>query len=483
MARTRRKGGVLFRIPKPPPAPLAIPVAIGPEVPMFPPAAPALGPEVPMFPPAVPMFPPAAPALGPEVPMVPPAVPMVPPAPVLATVPPATRHDLFAPPLLAARIPLLMPRAPAKFLRSGSYGCTYRPPLTCDGETTPDKNTVTKLIQPDDAREELGFAKILEPVDPTQQYFVYPSRSCKRTLKQGQPDFSETDKCRPTHGLDDAMLLIMPDGGTNLEDFDPRQKEYGATFSGVRNLLEGLQKLHEAGYVHTDIKPENLVGFVDGAVVKMRFIDFGLMRNHVDWVSDYIFEHVYPWYSFELRYLSDNYVEYDRIKYWKKYRADSLGYQPESRDPHAWIEATPGNQLKPEVIRGSRKLYESYVLDKKTVGSKILTMNDTYGLGRTLGQLYYRLMSHSPYGPDIVHTNKHRRRMILNKARTADQLYLQELTKESFDAHVKLAEFSTKWFYMCESMMHPRPADRMTLTETLKYFDDILTPAIPIYFS
>jgi serine/threonine protein kinase len=373
---------------------------------------------------------------------------------------------------------------PAKFLRSGSYGCTYRPPLTCDGETTTEKNTVTKLIQDDDAQEELGFAKILEPIDPSQQYFIYPGRSCKRTLKIGQPDYSETSKCMPTTRLDEAMLLIMPDGGTNLEDFDPPQDKYGATFSGARNLLEGLKKLHDAEHVHFDIKPENLVGFIDGDVVKLRFIDFGLMKKHIDWQKDdYKFEFTYPWWIYEIRYLSDYYNDHDKIRQWKKYARDSLGYQSESRDSQAWANPVTGGIITPEIARESRELYVEYQADKPNVGSRILVMNDGHSLGRSLEQFYYRLTSHSPDGSDIVHTNAKHRRMIITQDLGADQLYLHEMSQEAYETQKKLAEFSKLWFHMCETMMHPRVTLRMSLADALKYFDETLAPAIPQYFS
>jgi hypothetical protein len=380
--------------------------------------------------------------------------------------------------------PIVPERQPALFVRSGSYGCTYRPPLTCDGETTVEENTVTKLIQPDEAQDELEFAMILKPIDPDQKYFVYAGRSCRRTLDNTQPDYAETSKCRPTRNIPEATLLIMPDGGTDLDVFAPPQEKYGAVFSGVRNLLEGLQKLHDGQYVHFDIKPENLVGFIDGDSVLMRFIDFGLMRKHVDWEKDnYKFEFTYPWWAYELRYLSDYYNDGNKLREWKRYIKDSLGYQPESRDNLAWANPTTGGLITPEIAKESFDLYKEYQADKPKVGSKILTMNDTFSLGRTLGQLYYRLTSHSPAGANILHTNAKRRRMVITQDQPPDELHLHEMTQESYEIQKKLAEFSKLWFHMCETMMHPRVTMRMTLPDALKYFDQTVAPAIPQYFS
>jgi hypothetical protein len=53
------------------------------------------------------------------------------------------------------------------------------------------------------------------------------------------------------------------------------------------------------------------------------------------------------------------------------------------------------------------------------------------------------------------------------------------MTPEIYAAQKKLAEFSTLWFHMCETMMHPRVTMRMTLSDALKYFDETIAPAIP----
>ena len=445
MVRTRRnRGGVLPRITQTPHTP-------GPAVPMFPQVVPQLGPVVPMFPPPLPPV-----AMRPPLLMPPPRKP-------------------------GATLVQLQPQAAAPaYYRSGSYGCTYKPPLTCDGETTTEPNSITKLMVPGEAAKELGYGDIIRPIDPNQDYFVYPSRSCKRTLGASQPDYAETSKCQPTDTIPDATLLIMPDGGTNLEEFIPPRALYGATFLGVRGLMEGLIKLHDHEYTHTDIKPGNIVANPDGASVKLRYIDFGLLRKHIDYAEDdVIFSFNYPWYSFELRFLSTQYDPLYSAREWNNFKIQSLYYQSESREPTRWTGIIPSDDVR----RDCDKLYAEFELDKKTVGSEILKQNDSYSLGRTLEQLYYRLTSHSLHGTDIIFRNLRGRKMILVAGTSNVELTLQQITRDVFDIQLKLSEFSKLWFHMCEGMMHPRYSMRMSVQKALEFFDANIAPQIPIHFS
>lgn len=424
--------------------------------------------------PAVPMFQ----NLIPQLPAVPPPPPALPPA---ALLPP--RHPGIG--RQTARRNLVVPPS-AKMIKQGSYGCLYRPPLKCglSSGVVQEANEVTKLITKTNAAKELEEADKLRPIDAAQKYFVYSGKSCDFTVNAADP---EINRCRAVRGRMSAKLLIMPDGGVDLDDYSPKSSEYAATFAGFRNLLEGLQALHTGGYAHFDIKPGNMVARMDGDVCIARFIDFGLMRSHNPYPEeDHRYEYDYPWYSFEIKFLSTTFDQTKIDDYWKEYVRVSLGYQPESRDNSVWRDAsnlTPGMMT----VARSFQVYQEFTkpgADKATVGSKILIQNDVYALGRSLGQIYYRLTSHSPdnNARDIYFKGSAGGRLKLTPSPSAGDLAVLQLTQAEYDVQLKLSDFSKLWYTMCELMMHPQPNKRITLAAAIAYFDVKLAPAIPIYF-
>ena len=444
--RTRRlKGGV------------GTPVAPVNQTPLTP-----QGPVVPMFQNPVPQLP---------------AVPPPPPLPPAALLPP--RHPGIG--RQTASRGLVAPPSP-KMIKQGSYGCLYRPPLKCglSSGVVQEANEVTKLITKTNAAKELEEADKLRPIDGEQKYFVYSGKSCDFTVNAANP---EINRCRAVRGRPSAKLLIMPDGGVDLDDYSPKPSEYAATFAGLRNLLVGLQALHTGGYAHFDIKPGNMVARMDGGVCIARFIDFGLMRSHNPYPEeDHRYEYDYPWYSFEIKFLSTKFDQTKIDDYWKEYVRVSLGYQPESRDNSVWHETS--TNLIPGMMTMARsfQVYQEFNRDKATVGSKILTQNDVYALGRSLGQIYYRLTSHSPDNGDIYFKGSAGARVKLTPSPSAGDLAVLQLTQAEYDVQLNLSEFSKLWYTMCEKMMHPQPIKRITLAAAIAYFDLKLAPAIPIYF-
>lgn len=68
-----------------------------------------------------------------------------------------------------------------------------------------------------------------------------------------------------------SLMEVMED----LED-ESKKLNYEIGSEIIRNLIEGLMRLHIAGYVHRDIKPENILIRLEGDITKPIFIDFGL---------------------------------------------------------------------------------------------------------------------------------------------------------------------------------------------------------------
>lgn len=393
---------------------------------------------------------------------------------------PAPAPPIGSPPFArTAPVPLPDP----KFLAKGSYGCAYRPPLACDGETTVEPDTVSKLITPASAAEEMKFQAMLAPIDPTQDYFLYPKRSCDKTTTSTDAKLrAELQKCTPVAQYPKAKLLILPDGGTSLEKL-PKSSQIGATLVAMRNLLVGLQKLHAGGYAHMDIKPDNIV-LKDG---KARYIDFGLSRKFGDPIPDPSLYHFnYPWWPFELRILAG---EKPPFTTWEDFRNRSLQYQPESRDLFQWV-ANDARTFRPEIVAAMSNVYTQYTADKANLTRQLMIWTDTYGLGRTLQQVYFGLTGQSvtrlrldPSGNgEVAHMLPDGRRVKPEKLdlTTGSQTYgdIVQHTRQK-----RLAGFTRTWCKWCEGMMDPDPTKRTSIDDALAFYDATIRPEITRFFS
>lgn len=86
-----------------------------------------------------------------------------------------------------------------------------------------------------------------------------------------------------------VFLIMEYVPGTRLEDSRPQ--EYGEIVDVFRQTARGLGAMHDAGFVHADIKPNNLIRGEDG---KIKIIDFGqsctlgTVKDRVQGTPDYI---------------------------------------------------------------------------------------------------------------------------------------------------------------------------------------------------
>jgi serine/threonine protein kinase len=176
----------------------------------------------------------------------------------------------------------------------GSFGCVYKPSLRCAADLQPEENNVSKLIYRRNLLKEKGPA-VLPEINAAQEYFVYPRMDCPFNSSI-QTNYNEIcTAVNKTKG--NRHLLIMKDGGVEPDNIMYQPEDYYKFFDAFSNVFTAVQKLHERGYVHHDIKPSNMLVKVneDGAY-KIRLIDFGLVRNLEEDVNRY-FDNDMPIYT------------------------------------------------------------------------------------------------------------------------------------------------------------------------------------------
>ncbi len=197
-----------------------------------------------------------------------------PPAQIIRA--PSSQREAFGTPM--------SPPRPKRNKREGiihinANGAIVQPPIACEGLKEYDDTYVGKIyaIKKNFLQEEKTLAP-LKRVDPDMQHLVYGVDSCEMShldpsiqdLMGQDINFNSAIARESRKKGFQVHQLIMPFGGKALSTFS---KISGAQLlRWTRELLEGLVKLNEAGLVHQDVLPRNIV-IQDG---RARIIDFGI---------------------------------------------------------------------------------------------------------------------------------------------------------------------------------------------------------------
>lgn len=138
----------------------------------------------------------------------------------------------------------------------GSYGTVYRPPIPCDKKFK-HKGIVGKVFsEKADFEDEIEIATKIQKLNTSNKFSIPFYQTCPENLE-----------------------IIYADGGKDLHEYlnaikpDDKVKELPAIMTKMKSLLEGISILLENGYVHQDIKSQNIV--YNGKNIYL--IDFGLM--------------------------------------------------------------------------------------------------------------------------------------------------------------------------------------------------------------
>lgn len=171
-----------------------------------------------------------------------------------------------------------------KVIGEGSYGCVHKPSLKCKQKMN-YKNKLSKIIQTHLGEEELAEYKKIANVDKDKKFYLGVPEIC--TPQTSLENLRAIDKCRDfsISNIDEYSLLIMPDGGINLNEFaqkvkimefTPTSQSYIMNFwlNGHR-LLKGIKEMLKHSIVHHDLKPGNIV--FNEKEQRLNFIDFGFM--------------------------------------------------------------------------------------------------------------------------------------------------------------------------------------------------------------
>lgn len=233
----------------------------------------------------------------------------------------------------------------AEVIGEGTYGCIHKPSLKCKNRRTNYNKKVSKLLLTKNAEKEIHEYDILSEIDKKHEYYLGNPIVCSPS----ETEFNKKsmEKCETfveenNDELHDNTLIIMNDGGSNLEAFADKMHKMAKSpettmalelfWIEFHRVLMGIQLFLKNGILHFDMKPQNIV--YDELKTRINIIDFGLMRKIEDVVKksnksdNYL--GVYHWsYPFECNFHNkekfDDFAKLsknEKEKYYKKKMID-----------------------------------------------------------------------------------------------------------------------------------------------------------------
>ena len=171
----------------------------------------------------------------------------------------------------------------------GTYGCVHKPSLKCKQKKINYTNKISKTMTTEDAISELKEYKAISKIDSNNNFYL--GKPIKCILDKTPSNIGSIRKCSKNKNflneIDKLSLLIMEDGGENLEDFanklsslpvtEENKKEVELFWIEAHRIIYGLSIFLKNGIVHHDLKPQNIV--YNSKTNRLNFIDFGLMKK------------------------------------------------------------------------------------------------------------------------------------------------------------------------------------------------------------
>jgi len=229
-----------------------------------------------------------------------------------------------------------------QYTNNGTYGCVMRPSVSCKTKKSTDPNTVSKLFTSSTNSSEEVFLhnKIIDKIDPNGVFTINLLETCDIETKKFPSQ--EISKCRNFQTKHTKMKklpqIVYEYGGYDIKE-SCRRYAFEEMFRALRTPFQGIIILKEKGYVHVDIKPENLVFNIGTG--KMSLIDFGLAKSASKLYikdNDYIFKHSYPYYPPEFLLAANKFAKKymysleNNLSYIRGYVDELRGILPSTSD-------------------------------------------------------------------------------------------------------------------------------------------------------
>jgi serine/threonine protein kinase len=270
----------------------------------------------------------------------------------------------------------------------GAYGCIHKPSLVCKGTPISSyKNKVSKILKKEDADQELNEYEHIREVDKSQEYYLGYPEECN--VANIPTNIRAIEKC--TNGkelldkLDELSLLVMNDGGINLQEYANKMEDAPATLTNKTKMERFFIEFHriicainmylDHDIIHCDMKPQNIV--FSESTGKMNIIDFGLTTTQKDLLtqSQKSTNQLarYHWsYPFEMFFLNKNVYMYfaklskeQRERYYQSILYSISGHRLRDTPGGTSLTVHKEKTTPPEYVEAIQGFY-SYIFDHTT---------------------------------------------------------------------------------------------------------------------
>jgi serine/threonine protein kinase len=298
----------------------------------------------------------------------------------------------------------------------GTYGCIHKDSLKCkddiiiNGKVFDYTDMVSKIMEDSDVKKELDEYKKVSAIDKKSEFYLGKIKpfGCKpaktdKTMNAIKECKSGRKFIRRMERKDDMSLIIMQYGGMTLEKFatsfnkfpkTPTMTKYMESFwLEAHRLFRGIKLFVENGFIHHDIKPQNIVYNISNN--RLNFIDFGLVQDKQEIIRDSkkddYFMAIQHWsLPIEMQLynksLFDKCVNKPKGQVMEKYIKDSIVTLSEI-SKYIYIKKSPLSRDYLENMDGDiNNQINNYILkvDYDTFINKSIDTIDIYGVGFTL---------------------------------------------------------------------------------------------------
>jgi len=177
-----------------------------------------------------------------------------------------------------------------KTIGQGTYGITFLPAFSCTTGQSFFNSLGKVFVNEESANEEWEVSEALKKIErgTSQKYFSYPRFRC--SIKFNRSDPSQKDlvayinKKKVPEPTELPQQVMEFSGMTLSEYFSKYYKNIkigrAEFISIMENLFYAVKRMNDYGFIHQDIKTNNIV---ISNKKRLRLIDFGLTKNTSDY--------------------------------------------------------------------------------------------------------------------------------------------------------------------------------------------------------
>ncbi len=212
-----------------------------------------------------------------------------------------------------------------KILNQGTYGCIFKPGLTCEGMIDNSNKNITKLQrQKETSENEVKIGEKLMNIKQYNRYFAPIVESCDVDISRVIDNefrkckfVDEKEKGNKSLNFEINKIAYIGKETLMTYNYNLLKKENALEFSKMfinnfKILIKGVEKMSNINIVHFDIKENNIM--TRKQTGRPIFIDFGLSFDMEEVKSDesnyfdvfYVYEPSYSPWCFEINMI--NYI-------------------------------------------------------------------------------------------------------------------------------------------------------------------------------